>query len=180
MTRKCLFFGIILIILILINLNHLSVMAGASSSTLSNPDYSFQMEYPSGWESNLDQQTNIIGICGLSLLNYDQLKGKDTETRVYVLKNDQSKNLDDFFLSGKLNSKEFIAREKKTYNSLDMLVVGYEYDPPAWGLVKYEVEAMIEVSKDIFVYIQISAMKSIDGSELNTIVESLLSSFKKK
>ena len=51
-----------------------------------------------------------------------------------------------------------------------MLLVGYEYDPPAWGLIKYEIGAMVALSNDIFIYVQMSGSKSIGGNGLKRIV----------
>lgn len=180
MRKKLLAFLTILAILdLILFMAAIATAANTKMSTFSNADYKFQFKYPSQWESDLNKQTNVSAKYGLSLLNYDHLKGKNTETQVYVLKNKQNKKLDDFLLSGKLKSKEYIARTKKTYNSLDMLLVGYEYDPPQWGIIKYEIEAMVKLSNDMFVYIQIAAMKAMDGDELSKIVENILSSFKK-
>jgi hypothetical protein len=152
--------------------------AAPGTSILKNSEHNFQLEYPSDWKSHLNKKTNVIGIYGLPLLNYDQLKGTSTETRVYVLRNEPKKSLDDFFLSGKLKSKEFISRNKRSYNDLEVLLVGYEYDPPQWKIIKYEIEAMVKISEDVFVYIQIAGVKSLAGNELKKIVESILSSFR--
>jgi hypothetical protein len=48
--------------------------------------------------------------------------------------------LNGFLTSGKLKSKEFIKRTETSITGMDAVLHGYEYSPPQYGIIKYEVE----------------------------------------
>jgi len=157
----------------------LQATAGDSWSTLSNEAQGYDMAYPSDWKVSTNKDTNVIGIYKLSLLNYDVFKSDKMEMRVYTLGNPDKMPVNGFLTSGKLKSKEFIKRTETSVTDMAAVLHGYEYTPPQYGIIKYEVEIMIALSPEKMAYVQIFATKSVSDSELKSVVEKVMENFKK-
>jgi len=157
----------------------LQATAGDGWSTLKNDPQGYEVPHPYDWEVSLDKDTNVIGIYTLSLLSFDAFKSDVMEMRVYTLGNPEKKPVEGFLTSGKMKSKEYIKRTEASINGMDAVWVGYEYTPPQYGIIKYEVEMMIALSPAKMAYVQICATKSVSDSELKSIVEKVIEGFKK-
>jgi hypothetical protein len=118
----------------------LQAAAGDIWSTLRNDAQGYVVAYPSGWKVSLSEDTNVIGIYKLSRLSYDVFKSDAMEMRVYTLGNPDKKPVNGFLTSGKLKSKEFIKQTETSITGMDAVLHGYEYSPPQYGIIKYEVE----------------------------------------
>ena len=156
----------------------LQAAAGDGWSTSRNDAQGYEVAHPSDWEVSLEKDTNMIGIYTLSLLRFDAFKSDVMELRVYTLANPEKKPVDGFLTSGKMKSKEYIKRTEPSINGMDAVLVGYEYTPPQYGIIKYEVEMMIALSPEKMAYVQICATKSVRDSELKSVVEKVMENFK--
>lgn len=157
----------------------LQAAAGDSLSTLRNDAQGYVVAYPSGWKVSLNEDTNVTGIYKLSRLSYDVFKSDVMEMRVYTLGNPDKKPVNGFLTSGKLKGKEFIKRTETSITGMDVVLHGYEYTPPQYGIIKYEVEMMIALSPEKMAYVQICATTSVSDSELKSVVEKFMENFKK-
>jgi len=157
----------------------LQVVAADSWSTLRNDAKGYEVVHPSDWKVSLNKDTNVIGIYKLSRLSYDVFKSDMMEMRVYTLGNPERKPVNGFLTSGKLKSREFIKRTETSITDMAAVLHGYEYTPPQYGIIKYEVEMMIALSPEKMAYVQIFATKSVSDSELKSVVEKVMENFKK-
>ena len=157
----------------------LQALAGDSWSTLRNDAQGYEVAHPSAWKVSLNKDTNVIGIYKLARLSYDVFKSDTMEMRVYTLDNPERKPVNGFLTSGKLKSKEFIKRTETSITEMGAVLHGYEYTPPQFGIIKYEVEMMIALSPEKMAYIQIFATKSVSDSDIKSVVEKVMENFKK-
>lgn len=158
-----------------------NVLAKTERSTSKSMNSGFEINYPGNWKINPHQETDVQTIHGLPVLDYVELKNKNIEARVYTLKNVENKTIDSFFLQKETDTKYFMKRFQKSINGLNILQAEYEYDPPKRDIIKFELEAMIELKKDKFLCMQINAPNSVGRNDLlntfNMVLSSLLAFF---
>ena len=146
--------------------------------TFQKTEYGFQFKHPSNWNIELDKQPNVLGCHGLPKLNCDFIGCEEITIMLYVLENDKGKSINDFFTAGKVSGEVIMERQNRVENGLEILVVGYEYDPPIWGAISYEAEAMVELSPETFVYMQFLGTKGIELDYLLSTIDKILASIK--
>ena len=155
-----------------------NVFAKTERSITRSMNYGFEINYPGNWKINLNPETDVQTIHGLPVLDYVELKNKNIEVRVYTLKNVENKTIDSFSLQTETDTKYFMKRFQKSINGLNILQAEYEYDPPKRDIVKNELEAMIELKRDKFLYMQIAAPNNVDRNDLLNTFNMVLSSVK--
>lgn len=155
-----------------------NVFAKAERSTSRSMNYGFEINYPGNWEINPNRETDVQTIHGLPVLDYAELKNKNIEVRLYTLKNVENKTIDYFSFQRESDTKHFIKRFLKSINGLNILQVEYEYNPSKRDIIKNELEAMIELTKDKFLCMQINARNNVGRNDILNTFNMVLSSLK--
>jgi hypothetical protein len=146
-------------------------------TTYTNEEFKFEFQYPTGWDLS-STATNRTAFNSLPIVGYHQFIDPDGTIRVaiHVLDNSSRTDLESFFTAKKEDSEYVIAPRIEKVNGLKYKQVLYAYDPPAFDVLGYEAQTMIEFSSDLNVYIQVTSTEGVDCRE---VLEKVVSSFKR-
>ena len=155
-----------------------NVFAKAKRSISRSVNYGFEINYPGNWIVNPNIDPGAQTIHGLPVLDYVELKNKNIEVRVYTLKNVEGKTINSFSNQRDKNTTYVIKPFYKSINELNILQAENVYEPSKREIIENELEAMIELTKDKFLCMQINAQNNVGRYDLLNTFNMVLSSLK--
>ena len=145
----------------------IAVPAAAQWQEFTDGEYGLTFRIPADWTISTPDP-DPIAIYDLPILKYYAMSAPTDSMalRLYFLDNPAETPLVSFLTVPRAGSVIVITRHVEVVGGLNILQVGYEYDPPVFGGIAVEVENLIERTPAIFAYLQLAAAPGQDYAGL--------------